>query len=179
MIIVAYSQEIGRAGRDGKPAEAIIYYNKTDLGRSTVTNDMREFCTTDECRRQFLCKVFGSSISATGHHSCCDICERNCSCMTCAISDSEICEGNPSSHKIETENLIFSALTQYFNAVNHQISLSTLLDPVLLTGLTSKLATDIAGHYEFINSADTFCITYSHIDNTFLSVIHDILKALV
>ena len=41
-----YFQETGRAGRDGEPADAILYYNNRDIAanRSIMQNDMREFC---------------------------------------------------------------------------------------------------------------------------------------
>ena len=54
-----YFQETGRAGRDGKQADAILYYNNRDIARNKVDmqNDMREFCHQDKkCLRKELLK---------------------------------------------------------------------------------------------------------------------------
>ena len=55
-----YFQETGRAGRDGKPADAILYYNNRDIAtnRSIMQSDMREFChATNDCLRKKLLKA--------------------------------------------------------------------------------------------------------------------------
>ena len=53
-----YFQETGRAGRDSKPADVILYYNNKDIptNRSIMQSDMREFCheTNDYLRKNFL-----------------------------------------------------------------------------------------------------------------------------
>jgi ATP-dependent DNA helicase RecQ len=72
----SYFQEIGRAGRDGKPAKAILFYRTEDLGlrrffassadtaerrewdRSRVEM-MRAYAEHDHCRRVFVLSYFG------------------------------------------------------------------------------------------------------------------------
>jgi superfamily II DNA helicase RecQ len=55
--VKAYFQETGRAGRDGKPAHAILHFNDRDIAknRAGVQEDMRIFCkSTDTCLRGLL-----------------------------------------------------------------------------------------------------------------------------
>ena len=52
-----YYQEIGRAGRDYKPARAILYYNNRDISsnRKGVGDDIRLYCRkNDECLRKCI-----------------------------------------------------------------------------------------------------------------------------
>jgi len=59
----AYYQEIGRAGRDNKPAKATLYYNGTDMAssRSGMTDETPSYCgLTDTCLRKALLNHLGS-----------------------------------------------------------------------------------------------------------------------
>jgi ATP-dependent DNA helicase RecQ len=85
----AYYQEIGRAGRDGKPAEAMMLYGFDDIRMRRMFIDQeggeedhrrREhkrldtliaFCESPECRRQALLVYFGEETTACGN---CDVC---------------------------------------------------------------------------------------------------------
>ncbi len=85
----AYYQEIGRAGRDGLPAETALLFGLDDIRmrRQFITNDgserdhqMREFkrldaligyCETSGCRRQALLNYFGETTDPCGN---CDNC---------------------------------------------------------------------------------------------------------
>ncbi|EDR27948.1 hypothetical protein EDI_175610 [Entamoeba dispar SAW760] len=91
--IEQYFQEAGRAGRDGKPSDCIIYFNTNDIarvkwvkrnmGENELTpsqeqsiNAMVSLCETDECRRKIQLMYFDESFNeekCTG----CDNCERN------------------------------------------------------------------------------------------------------
>ena len=77
--IETYIQEVGRSGRDGKPATAMLFYTPVDFcGRPGVSSSMKEYCINkSECRRKVLMRDFG----ITGRIRypatkclCCDVC---------------------------------------------------------------------------------------------------------
>lgn len=85
----AYYQEIGRAGRDGASAEALMLYGLEDVRTRRRFIDEQEssperkrvdsrrldalvgFCETTSCRRQALLRYFGESPDPCGN---CDVC---------------------------------------------------------------------------------------------------------
>lgn len=90
--IEAYYQEIGRAGRDGKPADALMIYGLDDLRmrrlfieqeNGDAGHKRREhkrldalisYCESPECRRHALLSYFGESQFAAQGCGNCDIC---------------------------------------------------------------------------------------------------------
>ncbi|MBE0529707.1 MAG: DNA helicase RecQ [Rhodospirillales bacterium] len=88
--VEAYYQEIGRAGRDGRPAEAHMLYGlddirmrRTFIEEENAGDDRRRrehkrldaligYCESPACRRQVLLAYFGETAQPCGH---CDVCQ--------------------------------------------------------------------------------------------------------
>ena len=79
-----YAQEVGRAGREGQKACAILSHGH--VNRHTEMS-MKHYCENKkECRRTKLYKSFimYKKCDSDNKCECCDICAMNCKCMLCS-----------------------------------------------------------------------------------------------
>jgi len=96
-----YFQEAGRAGRDGLPSKAHVFYNAYDA-RKQLPLIMREYvCESDKCKRDMILEYFGFSSfprNSEDLHICCDYHGKFCTFEDCLLSSMQLVM-NPSSHE--------------------------------------------------------------------------------
>ena len=94
-----FFQEAGRAGRDGLPAKAHIFFNSHDIsrGRKQLSDVMRKYVQDKKCKREMISNYFSfNPLRRSGPpHDCSDFHENLCDCDDCVISGATIFqEGN-------------------------------------------------------------------------------------
>ena len=85
-IVLDYVQEIGRAGRDGESACALLYFSPWD--KAHVKSSMVDYSINHtECKRKQLFKEFDSFYadqSLVKGCQCCFVCAHKCQCGSCS-----------------------------------------------------------------------------------------------
>ncbi|VDI17824.1 ATP-dependent DNA helicase RecQ [Mytilus galloprovincialis] len=82
-----FTQESGRAGRDGRHALSVVYYSSFDISKGRCKESVADFCKKVKCCKEILSDYF--SLDNKPHRSitktckCCSFCKANCECGCC------------------------------------------------------------------------------------------------
>ncbi|MEI1280115.1 RecQ family ATP-dependent DNA helicase [Leptospira venezuelensis] len=115
----SYYQEAGRAGRDGKNSDCILFFLPGDLsvqsfllskeanykGGETLLSHVKSYVSSPECRQKILCDYFGEEISSCGS---CDTCTDSASSHSARLAYTER-ERLKAEKKKEKESHIFES----------------------------------------------------------------------
>lgn len=173
IFVAGYVQQTGRAGRCGFSCSAMLYYNMEDIGRQTVTAEMREFCLTNSCRRNLIAEYFGYNLPTTNSispsHECCNNCEKLCKCELCAnrlvpsvIASNVLTTVNDG--EVELSIVIQSALCDLFKLLD--------TSDELINCLTTSLATEIARKQMKYSDEAMLAADYSHLSMDTINYIY-------
>ena len=85
-----YFQQVGRCGRAGQKASAVLYFNANDIARNLpgIQDNIINYCKTQSCLRDFILTTYGftkDKNSPVGCQCCC-VCEKNCECDVCLVN---------------------------------------------------------------------------------------------
>ena len=88
--IASYTQELGRAGRDGNQSEALLMFHGRQLNHCTP--EMLEYLKSTSCRRSKLLELFDKSTAGNPSfsrvkHLRCDVCALECTCESINCPD--------------------------------------------------------------------------------------------
>ena len=184
-------QEIGRAGRDCQQSQAILFYNASDTGsnRKNLKPEMKDYCTTASCRREFICKFFGyevPNIESDKLHYCCDVCEKLCECDDCSqiladlVADCGINKVQERTAQLTVKDrqsphnsdMLYGALSAYFSMENKSNEGS------MHTGLTPSILTTIVSEFDRFQNVSELQHRFPNLSMTFLKNIFSIIMTI-
>ena len=78
-----YFQQIGRAGRSGQEATALLHFNASDMAANLpgIKDDIVSYCKTEDCLRECILNNFGFSKDSSSPRGC------KCCCRCALICD--------------------------------------------------------------------------------------------
>jgi ATP-dependent DNA helicase RecQ len=77
----SFVQQVGRCGRDGTQAMAMLIFNKAQC--RGLDSEMKDYVNNkSSCRRQLILKTYNAKSPELKKHLCCDICESYCDCKS-------------------------------------------------------------------------------------------------
>ncbi|XP_069141130.1 ATP-dependent DNA helicase RecQ-like [Argopecten irradians] len=178
-----YPQLIGRAGRDGQMAEAITYFNNSDIATNVpIDQAVRDICSTKLCRWEFLCSYFDCNKDDYPHlHNCCDTCSGHCQCSECFVSDIDYMYMFDNSELLTDEicvnadiaSIIYNTLLGYFSEEN---AVYKVPNPPFYTGLTTELAALVANKYPVYDTKHSVLCKANHLSERYADNIASIVK---
>ena len=151
-------QQVGRAGRHGQPAHAILYNTKMYLNIEKEVRELVSFAK-DQCIRKCLYAHFEEEpISVQPGHQCCTFCHSMCSCSpgTCAepIPNYEATQSKTVSLRSrqvseKDKSLIADLLNDYRTSlINSSTHLYTSQEAC--TGFSQELVVSVLNHCQYI-----------------------------
>ena len=90
--MIDYVQQIGRCGRAGQPAKAILYHSARDIASNVrgIDESIVKYCTEEVgCLREKLLEPFGFKPDDIQLCQCCSNCAIKCSCPMCSSEPME------------------------------------------------------------------------------------------
>lgn len=183
MLFLAFVQEIGRAGRDGKSSTSTIYFNKNDIAenRQAISKAMKEYCVLQTCRREFIVRYFGFDYEPMFPiHSCCDNCISACTCEECNNKSVDECTEPSQSSSTSQKDIVLaqSMLKEYFKCENDALK-DTHSVPEAVSSLSRKLANDIAKHAVIYRSKEKLMADFPFLKLHYVDNINAILCSII
>lgn len=136
-LVLAYTQEIGRAGRSGGQCEAKMFFNNTDIAQRHVPQSLKDFCQQEMCRRELISEYFNSPI--THAQLCCDVCLNISKSVKYFLP------------KLEDRKIVYDFLRAYRESDSSDISRLVLSDQHIMF---------ISETYEFVESVESLSQMY-------------------
>ena len=99
-------QQAGRSGRSSQACTSFVYFNRSDIAKNVpgMTDDMREYCITDQCLRICMLKVFGyqTPLQKMSGCKCCKNCKLTCQCCNPSVAVDAIPAAAPDNQRMES-----------------------------------------------------------------------------